>query len=164
MVSVSETSIFASFAAIDRCTATQKGFMKAPKCFLSLLCSHLYGSLAKEHVQTPPHFFQCFFVTLSYLLTLEPTLLSLEQVQPPTLFATTSCQPTSCSHPRRTTLTATKSRNATKAMEVDTSPMPYRTRSTTKRARSPSSPTQYDRPSVRGYGFKHTITHVDSCD
>ena len=33
-------------------------------------------------------------------------------------------------------------------MDIDTSPMPYRTRSTTKRARSPSSPTQYDRPSV----------------
>ncbi|EJF62606.1 hypothetical protein DICSQDRAFT_179910 [Dichomitus squalens LYAD-421 SS1] len=34
-------------------------------------------------------------------------------------------------------------------MEVDMTPVPYRTRSTTKRARSPSSPTQYDRPSKR---------------
>ncbi|RPD59139.1 hypothetical protein L226DRAFT_613984 [Lentinus tigrinus ALCF2SS1-7] len=34
-------------------------------------------------------------------------------------------------------------------MEVDVPPMPYRTRSSTKRSRSPSSPTQYDRPSKR---------------
>ncbi|KAI0747672.1 hypothetical protein C8Q80DRAFT_1104343 [Daedaleopsis nitida] len=34
-------------------------------------------------------------------------------------------------------------------MEVDMSTSPYRTRSSTKRARSPSSPTHYDRPSKR---------------
>ncbi|TFK93124.1 hypothetical protein K466DRAFT_619686 [Polyporus arcularius HHB13444] len=34
-------------------------------------------------------------------------------------------------------------------MEVDMPPISYRTRSSAKRARSPSSPTQYDRPSKR---------------
>lgn len=36
------------------------------------------------------------------------------------------------------------------SMEVDMPHIPYRTRSSTKRSRSPSSPTQYDRPSVCG--------------
>ena len=36
-----------------------------------------------------------------------------------------------------------------RVMEVDMSPIPYRTRSSTKRARSPSPSVCYDRPSVR---------------
>ena len=37
------------------------------------------------------------------------------------------------------------------------SPIPYRTRSATKRARSPSSPTHYDRPAVRHLGVHQLL-------